>query len=262
MTRTSATRFLCGLAIALVPSVAAVAAVPGVVSAPQQKVAGKPLADYPALWWQWAHRVSDGVRAYQDPTGSQCQLNQSGEVWFLAGTDGTADIFRRCTVPEGKFLFFPVINMIKHSTPGYPLACAEAQELAAANNDHLALAEVTLDGVRIPDIAHHRLRPTGCFDAFPNASYVKKPQSYFPAAVDGYWLMLRPLAVGVHHLSVKARYSNPGSDRGDLDEVFDYEIKIEDSLKGTPRKQIDGSGDIIVDAAIRKGEKVPENLSV
>ena len=59
-------------------------------------------------WWQWADRVPPGVRPYQDPTGALCGLNQSGRVWFLAGTDGTADVVRHCAIPADTALFFPV----------------------------------------------------------------------------------------------------------------------------------------------------------
>jgi hypothetical protein len=196
---------------------------------PTAKVTGLSQVEYAIRWWQWSNRVPAGVRPYQDPTGAQCGLNQTGEVWFLAGTDGTGDVVRHCTMPAGKYVFFPVINMIAHSKPGVPLTCGQANTAAAANNDHLVHAEVLIDGEAVPDVARHRLATPQCFDAFPVAPYLKRAQSYFPAATDGYWLMLEPLPPGVHWIRVNARYDNPGSERGDLEQVFEYELLVEDA---------------------------------
>ena len=208
---------------------------------PAGKVAGLSQAEYAVRWWQWSNRVPAGVRPYQDPTGAQCGLNQSGEVWFLAGTDGTGDVVRHCRMPAGRYVFFPVINMIAHSEPGTPLTCKQANTIAAANNDHLVQAEVVIDDKIVPDVAHHRLATPKCFDAFPVAPYVKRTQSFFPAATDGYWLMLDPLPAGVHRISVKARYGNPGSELGDLEQVFEYELQVEDAPPHEPARRSDGS---------------------
>lgn len=189
-------------------------------------------SDYVAKWWQWANRVPNGVRPYQDPTGSQCALNQSGEVWFLAGTDGTDEIIRNCKVPAGKYLFFPVITMLVHAKPGESLSCQQAKADASDNNNHPVLAVVEIDGKPIKNIERYRVRSPDCFDAFSEAPYIKKPASYFPAASDGYWLMLKPLAPGLHRISVNARYNNPGGELGDLEQVFEYRLLVESSGPG------------------------------
>jgi hypothetical protein len=185
-------------------------------------------------WWQWADRVPPGVRPYQDPTGMLCDLNQSGRIWFLAGTDGTADVVRHCTVPSGTWLFFPVIAMLASPTPGVAMTCAQAVAKAASNNTHLVQADVRIDGHVVPDIARHRIGTPHCFDAYPDASYLRNPKAYFPAASDGYWLLLRPLATGAHRVEVHARYDNPGSTLGDLEQVFIYELQVQDEDGGPP----------------------------
>ena len=213
---------LCA-ALALLPGHAAVAAA---VLPPTNTVDGRAQAEYTARWWQWANRVRSGVKPFQDPTGAQCALNQSGNVWFLAGTDGTDDITRRCTIPTGKYLFFPIINMIAHSLPGKPLTCEQAKTEAAGNNEHLALAEVRIDGVLVRNIPAHHIRSEQCFDAFPLAPYIDNPKSYFPAATDGYWLMLKPLSPGSHRIVVRALYDNPGAESGDLEQNFEYQLQV------------------------------------
>ncbi|HVI59903.1 MAG TPA: hypothetical protein VM619_13665 [Luteimonas sp.] len=219
------------------------AASPASVLPPGARVAGQAQAEYTVKWWQWINRLPPGVRAYQDPTGAQCALNQSGEVWFLAGTDGTGDAARHCRMPAGKHVFFPVINMIAHSMPGKPVSCGDATAVVRANNDHLGEVEVTIDGVVVRHVELHRLVSPRCFDAFPSAPYLKKAQSWYPAATDGYWLMLQPLQPGMHLVSVKARYDNPGNDLGDLEQVFEYQLQVEDIHTSEPLRQ-PGTGDI------------------
>lgn len=186
-------------------------------------------------WWQWANRVPPGVRPYQDPSGAQCGLNQSGDVWFLAGTDGTADINRRCKLTSDKYVFFPVIAMLGSSRPGTTLTCAQAIARAMANNGHLAHAEVLIDGEAVPQLASHRIGTPHCFDAYPVAPYLSGAKSYFPAATDGYWLLLRPLPPGEHHVRVRARYDNPGNELGNLEQVFDYDLQVELPAPAAPK---------------------------
>lgn len=205
---------------------AAAQTVEGSALDPTQKVEGVSQAGYVALWWQWVLRLPDGVRAYQDPSGAQCGLNQAGPVWFLAGTEGTMRASRQCEIPSGRFIFFPVIAMITNATPGKTIDCKTAQARAGDNNNHLGKVSVTLDGQAIQRISARRIRSTGCFDAYANAAYLEHHRDYLPAATDGYWVMLAPLAEGRHHLVVHARYNNPGKPLGDLEQTFDYELQV------------------------------------
>lgn len=212
---------------------------------PAEKVAGVSRAEYAVRWWQWVNRLPNGVRAYQDPTGYQCALNQSGEVWFLAGTDGTDDMVRDCSVPLGKYIFFPVITMLVHARPGKSLSCDQAKAEAADNNNHLAWAVVEIDGFRVGRVERYRIRSENCFDAFPDAPYLKNPALNFPAATEGYWLMLKPLSAGQHRISVKAGYGNPGKEYGDLEQVFEYRISVVqgqpiDPKRRVPKKDVEG----------------------
>lgn len=193
---------------------------------PQQGVDGISQAEYVERWWQWAMRLPDGVRAYQDPSGAQCGMNQSGPVWFLAGTEGTMRVSRQCDIPVGRFVFFPVISMIVHTAPGKPIDCKTAQAQVRSNNNHLAEASVMLDGQAIQRVESRRIRSSRCFDAYAKAEYLEHHPAFVPAAVDGYWIMLGPLSEGTHHLVVRARYGNAGKPLGDLEQIFDYELHV------------------------------------
>jgi hypothetical protein len=196
---------------------------------PEAMVAGHRVDAYPALWWQWVNRKRWGAQAFQDPTGAQCALNQRGAVWFLAGTDGTDAALRRCRVPYGKYVFLPVITMLVTSRPGEVLDCRTAQSLAARNNEHAIATEISLDGRRF-ELAGLRIR-SECFNAYELADYLRAKEEYSPSASDGYWLMFPPLPPGKHVLRVNVRYDNPGSELGELEQEFEYELEI-DALNG------------------------------
>src|SRR5262249_12618813 len=67
--------------------------------------------EWSAKWWRRGLEESAAERPLLDQTGANCSVGQAGDVWFLAGILGTGDpVTRRCLVPAGKALFFPVLN--------------------------------------------------------------------------------------------------------------------------------------------------------
>ena len=79
-------------------------------------VANVTLAQYPPAshlatsWWQWALETPASENPLTDTTGQFAAVNQSGRVWFLAGNTGGTTV-RTITVPSGKALFFPIVNV-------------------------------------------------------------------------------------------------------------------------------------------------------
>ena len=62
-------------------------------------------------WWQWALSIPVSENPLVDQTGSDCNVGQRGRVWFLAGNlTGQPAVTRKCSLPEDKSLFFPIIN--------------------------------------------------------------------------------------------------------------------------------------------------------
>ena len=182
-------------------------------------VEGVSLGDWTAQWWRWTQHAA--IAPYLDPDGRLCDMDQSGSVWFLAGTDGTFEPRRRCVVPEGKYLLLPVINMYyQHRVAkGQSANCSQVQARAAVNNDHLVSAVVVLDGKPLGDMRVHRVR-SNCFQPNPGDG------SSTLAASDGYWLMLKPLPRGRHTISVGANYGAPGQAYGDMTQNFEYELDV------------------------------------
>ena len=215
-----------GLLVALLAGASTAASPAPRALGPAERVDGQRVDAYPALWWQWANRKRWGAKAFQDPSGAQCGLNQSGAVWFLAGTDGTDEVRRRCRIPSGKHVFLPVITMIESAAGGDSRSCEQLKAVAAANNDgRLVISEVSVDGVAI-DVTRLRMASKVCFNGHEFSTYLKDDGVGHRSATDGYWLMLAPFADGRHSLRVNVRYDNPGVEMGDLEQEFEYELEV------------------------------------
>lgn len=160
---------------------------PGVLP-PNSKLQGKTYGEWGAEWWQWAH--STGVEEIE----ASCEAGQSGKVWFLAGTFESGSATRECTLPAGKFLFFPIVNAVYVGTDG------ESEEVMRdVVNDVIDGAgglEVTLDGIALESLEIYRadspLFTTMGFDSTDS----------FDSVADGFWIMHRPLPVGEHELHI------------------------------------------------------------
>lgn len=190
-------------------------------------VDGIRLDQYAMRWWQWTFSMHPSRSPVRDRTGKHCAVGQSGNVWFLAGGYGSSRINRRCQVPAGKYLFFPVINMLQYPSPSQrkagSMTCARAKKGVAVNNDSLAQIEVTVNGVALANPRRLRLKPRKCFDLADG----RAPSPVYPSATDGYWVMLPPLSAGRHTLKFRAVYNRPGTAYGRMVQDISYDLNVE-----------------------------------
>lgn len=195
----------------------------GWVLPPDAAVGGESFGDLTARWWQWAEGM--GIPPYVDPDGRLCEVGQEGAVWFLAGTDGSFNARRRCVVPEGRYILVPIINMRRNNVSARhakkaPSPCKVLQQGAAVNNDRLGSVVALIDGVRVTDVARYRVRSNGCFPMV--AGDAGSPL----AAADGYWLLIKPLPIGIHTLVIGANYDAADSGYGKMRQNFEYELHV------------------------------------
>jgi hypothetical protein len=118
------------------------------VLGPEGRLLGKTYDQWSTEWWQWYYGAHASTHPVLDKTGEFCGVDQHERVFFLAGTyDGT--VSRTCTIPHGKPVFFPIINLGADNC-GVPPAdqLTKAQLIAAeqAFPDHVTGAEVDIDG--------------------------------------------------------------------------------------------------------------------
>lgn len=193
------------------------------------RVEGMDRSQLTTRWWQWAMALP--VEPQHDPDGRACALGQQGNVWFLAGTDGTRPVQRRCALPTGLHLLVPVATryvtrpfVARKGQPPLP-DCATLQDRAAMPPEGLLHATVTLDGDALGRVAAHRVSSGGCFDPYPGVP----PHAGHPpplAASDGYWLLLPPLPPGRHVLAVDAHYRLRGEGGFEIVQQFEYVLEV------------------------------------
>lgn len=195
------------------------------------KVEGQGYAELSARWWRWTDRFPSGMEPYRDPDGRWCGIAQEGPVWFLAGTDGGDSVKRRCSVPVGKHVFLPVINLYQRTRYGIPARqraaqCKSLLSGLALSNDALRSAVVLVDGVRVADPRRYRVRTERCFDAYDEPD---ENGEAIIAASDGYWLLLPPMKAGRHTIVVGANYGRDAEDDdgyGNMVQNFEYVLDV------------------------------------
>jgi hypothetical protein len=191
---------------------------------PGEEYNGKSYNKLANAWTNWLVQEPFATNPAFDPDGRFCDLNQHGKVWFLASTfGGVAD--RTCEVPSDKAIFLSLGGVFVSFAPEFPAADDPCSQLATdaekvrcdVNNDVPVAPGVsftaTLDGVPVEDLLAFRTQsPPGGFTLrVPNPSFLTDlglpAGDRTPAVADGYFLFLKPLKPGVHHLNF--RMTNP-----------------------------------------------------
>ena len=186
---------------------------PGVIP-PQARPFGGSYGQWSALWWQWAYSIPAARNPLFDETGANCGEGQSGKVWFLAGSYGsfTEPAVRRCRIPQGKAIFFPILNVVAGSgvydcdpsVPGVPCDVPALRQLTATLMDNPILLEADVDGRPIQNPNSYRAVSPVFKITYPEDNINGLPAGmYYPQVSDGYWIMLAPLSTGAHNIHFK-----------------------------------------------------------
>ena len=193
------------------------------VAPPDSKPYGKSYGAWGAEWWKWVYSIPAAKNPIQDTTGEFGSLNQSGPVWFLAGTFGTT-VERTLTIPSGKGIFFPIFNIfndypcpeppIFEPAPGQSLEAFLAAGAAAYIDQATDLAmAVQVDGVELKNLFNYRAAShLVTFTADPSWVTLAPCVTGTPqfGVSDGYWVMLAPLPKGIHTIHISAAAAATG----------------------------------------------------
>ena len=107
------------------------------------------------------------------------------------------------------------------------MTCERAKQLSALNNDKLLDIQVSLDGVVAWNPAHTRISSTNCFNLYGLIPKEYNPPKLYPAATDGYWVMLKPLDKGEHTLKFQAQYNRENGAYGKMAQDIEYQLTVE-----------------------------------
>jgi hypothetical protein len=188
-------------------------------------------------WWQYVLSRPTATNPLLDPTGAHCADGQAGPVFFLTGVAGSGAAERDACVVRGPHaIFFPLLNGLDVHTPGdgrgTPQLIFEEFQGFGFRADTLF---ASVDGAPVPglDPASRRFRACaapipGCF---PPAFAVLLPADnlfgldaglHGPAVQDGYYLLLAPLAPGVHTI----RFGGTGNFGGPTSQDVTYRLTV------------------------------------
>jgi hypothetical protein len=204
-----------GLAMLSVPSVMAQSAGPKVIK-PDSVVFGRTYGEWSAAWQQWALSIPVAHHPLFD--NGDCSVGQSGPVWFLGGkfcalnnpNCGTVGVVRSCTVPAGKALYVPALNVewsaLELNDPKTQIA--DLRAAAAANMDDATNLTMEVDGAAIPHLKDRfRVQSTAFVFTIPDDNLFTAVGegaftggAYFPGVDDGVYVMLAPLPAGPHKI--------------------------------------------------------------
>ena len=200
---------------------------PGVLP-PNSHPYGKTYVEWSLQWSRWAYSIPFATNpVINDLTGAYCGNGQSGPVWFLAGTFNPGAITRSCTIPPGKAIFFPIINVNNDypcPDPNFKPGPGQSMEDFLTNGygdipgakdyiDPVTAADlkVEVDGTSLQNLLSYR--KTSSLYYFTGDISLKDTWdpcvtgTEQPAVQDGYWIMLAPLSAGKHTLHL---YGNNG----------------------------------------------------
>jgi hypothetical protein len=163
---------------------------------------------------QWALSIPTSANPQFDTSGGKCMVGQRGSVWFLPGvfieTPGT--VISKCSVPEGKALYCPVINSVQINFPNVcgqkgALSVSELRSMAASTIDGVTNRSLTVDGIVIKkmqrvksEVFEVALPEENVFNSICGGPGSVPAGIYYPAVDDGFYVLLRPLPVGDHTL--------------------------------------------------------------
>ena len=109
-------------------------------------------SEWTSKWAQWEFSMPEAVNPAVDDTGKNCANNQTGPVWFLAGTFGGA-VTRQCTIPSDRAILVPIILIVCDSATEPALDTEEElRACAKADQDLVIGKEITVDGVNVGNL--------------------------------------------------------------------------------------------------------------
>lgn len=244
--------FMTSITLSLMLSAATVAFAqngnpnPG-IHPPNSNPYGMSYGEWSASWWHWIFHIPTAMNPNLDTSGRDCAQEQSGHVWFLAGSFGppVSPAVRTCTVPSGTSLLIPILTTAFGAglgdclSPGWgnPGLCdvPSLRASAAAEENNPRTLELSIDGVELRNLAAYRAQsPPFPYKLTSDGSdnivgfLFAKPVpngAYSPAVADGYWVMFTPLPPGMHTIHVR------GVEAGGFANDVTYRLTVEPERK-------------------------------
>lgn len=198
---------------------------------------GKTYADLASDWWRWVLEEPVATNPALDATGEHCDVGQDGTVWRLGANLSPTPVFRTCTIPADRALFFPILTGYADNAGVPKESQMTEEEMQDYLTSGLATAEdmvVTLDGVAIGEPADYLVGPVPFTytvpedDSLYDAYGMDVSGLVDPAYHVGYWNLLAPLEAGEHTLRFEGVLTfDPTTDADDFAVLAEYTLTVE-----------------------------------
>lgn len=164
---------------------------------PEESVCGLSQGEWSWRYWEWSKSFPKEQNPADDQTGSICMKNQSGTVFMLTGSSKGKPVTRSGEVPSGKYIFIPVLVSLAEDKQ---FNCKSLTSAIDKMSEEISSLYVEIDHQKITDMKSFRQK-IGCYllDTYSGKNF---------AASDGYWVMLKPLALGKHSIRFGGRFSD------------------------------------------------------
>jgi hypothetical protein len=211
----------------------------------QATLFGESYEGWAARWWQWVTAIPKSVNPNE---GGPCDVDQSGEVFFLGGNFGGTSS-RSCALPAGKAIFFPILNSAVAQCPelaGEGYTCEvlmsedQLHDITTGTMDLDKTLTLEIDGQAVDGLDEYRahsdtfasLAPedmedrvwTICAGPIRDNACGVLVGSEREVVTDGYWVMLRPLPPGDHQIHFASSVIVSGQTVFSLDITYDLVV--------------------------------------
>lgn len=153
-------------------------------------------------WWQWILSIPRDKNPALDNSGIYVAEGQSDpNVWFLSGTFG-GSVVRKCKIPRGKAILMPIINYESSFADEPSINTVKDLELKCKSEiDDIKNLSFSVDQLHLGDLSPYRIR-SPLFDVHLGENNILDvDQLHTKTVSDGYWIFLKPLRIGRHHLT-------------------------------------------------------------
>jgi hypothetical protein len=176
-------------------------AIEQMVFGPNSKPYGISYPRWTVRWWRWLLSFPKEYNPALDISGGYSDQRQDdSNVWFLAGTfGGLAE--RKCRIPSGKAILMPVIN--------YECSFAEEPLITTRNGleskckseiDDIKKVSFLIDETIVSDLSPYRIRSPLFSIQLRDNNVLGLEPCLTKMISDGFWVFLRPLTIGRHHV--------------------------------------------------------------
>jgi hypothetical protein len=170
------------------------------IFSPSTRPYGFSYIDWVIKWWQRMFSIQIKSNPATDDTGKNCAHRQSGPVWFLAGTVVTSTVVRECVLSSSNAILFPIINTERSTAELQGATDSHLIELARHDIDQVYYLYTSVDGIKIRDFARYRIQTPPFYATISDNNFMQLEPGHVRMVSDGFWILLKPMAVGKHSI--------------------------------------------------------------